>query len=164
MDITRAMGVALMFHAHQTDKAGQPYVLHPLRVSLSLTPYGNDAAIAGVLHDVVEDTPATIGYLDAIGVPPRALSAIEAVTKVTSERGVAAYMASVERAVADPLGRFVKAADILDNWSRLPNLTDVATRERLVDKYLSVESLVRQYVPGFVLGQAMPAPPAGWET
>lgn len=162
VEVTRAISMAMQFHAHQTDKAGQPYVLHPLRVGLSLLRYGNDAVIAGVLHDIVEDTPATIEYLDAMGVPERALAAIEAVTKVTSERGIPAYIASVERAMADPLGRYVKAADILDNWGRLPDLPDVETRERLMSKYLSVESLVRRYVSGFVLGSPLPPPPVGW--
>jgi hypothetical protein len=42
-------------HSGQTDKAGAPYVLHPLRVMLSVTT--NEERIVAVLHDLVEDCP-----------------------------------------------------------------------------------------------------------
>ncbi|MBM3151882.1 MAG: hypothetical protein FJ189_01810 [Gammaproteobacteria bacterium] len=46
--------IALVAHSGQTDKAGAPYLLHPLRV---MPAQETDAArIAGVLHDVVEDS------------------------------------------------------------------------------------------------------------
>ena len=44
--------IALLAHSGQTDKAGAPYLLHPLRV---MPAQETDAArIAGVLHNVVE--------------------------------------------------------------------------------------------------------------
>jgi (p)ppGpp synthase/HD superfamily hydrolase len=49
------------------DKAGAPYILHPLRMMLSVdTP---DARMAAVLHDVVEDTPVTLEQLRAEAFP-----------------------------------------------------------------------------------------------
>ena len=51
--LERAIEIALIAHAGQTDKAGAPYILHPLRVMLAQTT--DIARIAGVLHDVVED-------------------------------------------------------------------------------------------------------------
>ena len=35
--LERAIAIAATAHAGQTDKAGAPYILHPLRVMLRLT-------------------------------------------------------------------------------------------------------------------------------
>lgn len=35
--LERAIAIAAKAHAGQIDKAGQPYILHPLRVMLRLT-------------------------------------------------------------------------------------------------------------------------------
>ena len=40
------------------DEQGQPYVLHPLRAMMDVP--GEDAQIAAVLHDVVEDTDVSL--------------------------------------------------------------------------------------------------------
>ena len=53
MDLENAITIALNAHKGQIDKGGNPYILHPLRVMLSLT--GEDERVVGVLHDVVED-------------------------------------------------------------------------------------------------------------
>jgi (p)ppGpp synthase/HD superfamily hydrolase len=42
-----------MAHAGQLDKRGDPYIFHPLRVMLDVSPRLRAAA---VLHDVIEDT------------------------------------------------------------------------------------------------------------
>ena len=49
-----AIRLALDVHRGQADKAGQPYILHPLRAMLALA--GEDERIVGALHDVVEDS------------------------------------------------------------------------------------------------------------
>ena len=51
--LERAIAIAATAHAGQTDKAGAPYILHPLRVMLRLTTEAE--RITAVLHDVVED-------------------------------------------------------------------------------------------------------------
>ncbi|HUP50107.1 MAG TPA: GTP pyrophosphokinase, partial [Thermoanaerobaculia bacterium] len=56
--LERAIMIAVQAHAGQVDKAGEPYILHPLRVMLKLT--SDEERIVGVLHDVVEDTDWTI--------------------------------------------------------------------------------------------------------
>jgi len=52
-DLAKAIAIAARAHLLQQDKAGAPYVLHPLR--LMVTALGESAQIAAVLHDVVED-------------------------------------------------------------------------------------------------------------
>ena len=52
-DLQRAISIAVIAHEGQTDKGGNPYILHPLRVMQSLRT--TNEMIVGVLHDVVED-------------------------------------------------------------------------------------------------------------
>ena len=56
--LDQAIMLATEAHAGQMDKAGLPYILHPLAVMLSMS---TDAdRIVAVLHDVVEDTSVTL--------------------------------------------------------------------------------------------------------
>jgi (p)ppGpp synthase/HD superfamily hydrolase len=53
--LERAIAIAAEAHAGQTDKAGAPYILHPLRMMMGLT--SDEERIVAVLHDVCEDCP-----------------------------------------------------------------------------------------------------------
>lgn len=55
MPFYRAIGYAESAHAGQLDKGRDPYICHCLRVGASLLP-DLQAAVVGVLHDVMEDT------------------------------------------------------------------------------------------------------------
>ena len=59
--IERAIEIASSSHAGQIDKAGQPYIFHPLRVMLRVN--SEHEQMAAVLHDVVEDTTVTSSTL-----------------------------------------------------------------------------------------------------
>jgi GTP pyrophosphokinase len=61
--IERAYRLAEAAHADQLRKSGEPYIQHPLAVALTLAELRLDAhtLAAAFLHDVVEDTPNTIG-------------------------------------------------------------------------------------------------------
>ena len=61
--VADACQFAAQQHGTQARKGTAiPYIVHPLNVAKYLIRYGaeTDLAIAGVLHDVVEDTPATV--------------------------------------------------------------------------------------------------------
>ena len=51
MNLEKAIKIAVEAHTGQVDKGGNPYILHPLRVMLSLDT--EEERIVGVLHDVV---------------------------------------------------------------------------------------------------------------
>jgi len=53
--LERAIVIAAEAHAGMTDKAGAPYILHPLRMMLDLTSV--EERIVAILHDVCEDCP-----------------------------------------------------------------------------------------------------------
>ena len=118
--IERAIEIAATAHAGQRDKAGQPYIFHPLRVMLRVD--GAHEQMAAVLHDVVEDTSVTLDNLAREGFPSEVLRAIAALTKLPGETRLEA----AARAAADPVARKVKLADNAENMdlSRIPNPTD----------------------------------------
>jgi guanosine-3',5'-bis(diphosphate) 3'-pyrophosphohydrolase len=59
--IIKAYDTARRLHDGQLRKSGEPYIIHPVAVSKILANFGMDSetVIAGLLHDVVEDTPYT---------------------------------------------------------------------------------------------------------
>ncbi len=65
--IEKAIEIAARAHAGQRDKAGAPYIFHPLRLMLAVR--GDEVRMAAVLHDVVEDTPLTFEDLLSEGFP-----------------------------------------------------------------------------------------------
>lgn len=59
--IGRAYDISEEMHRGQLRKSGEPYLIHPLAVAEILADLGMDeeTVVAGLLHDVVEDTPYT---------------------------------------------------------------------------------------------------------
>ena len=123
--LERAIGIAAKEHEGQTDKAGGPYILHPLRMMLRLSTA--DERITAVLHDVVEDCGVSLDALRAQGFSETVIHAIDSVTKRRGE----SYEAFVLRAASHPIGRRVKLVDLEDNsdLSRIANPT-AADHER----------------------------------
>ncbi len=121
--LERAIEIAARAHAGQVDKAGQPYVLHPLRMMLAVTT--PEARMAAVLHDVVEDTTVTLDELRAEGFPASVLEAVEALTKREGED----YEAFIRRVAPNPIAREVKLADLRDN-SDLSRIAEPTERDR----------------------------------
>lgn len=64
--IQSAYVYAASAHAGQTRLSGEPYLSHPLAVAYTLADMGFDepTVAAGLLHDTVEDTKATIEEID----------------------------------------------------------------------------------------------------
>ena len=60
--VTRAYEFASKAHEGQFRESGEPYIIHPVNVTYNLAMFHADGAslVAGMLHDVVEDTPVTL--------------------------------------------------------------------------------------------------------
>jgi len=68
--IIKSMRFAKFYHKGQNRKSGEPYYMHPVAVALMILPYTIHPRIiaSALMHDVVEDTIATIGLvLDNFG-------------------------------------------------------------------------------------------------
>lgn len=110
-----AIVMATEMHDMAVDKGGQPYILHPLRVMLSMAPDDMVGRIAAVLHDTVEDTAldlATIRFyfLDEVA------DAVDALSRRTLDTGAKEpYTQFIARLAQNEIAVRVKLMDIADN-------------------------------------------------
>ena len=118
--LAHAIALAAQAHETQTDKAGAPYILHPLRLMFKMS--SETEMAAAVFHDVVEDTDWTLEGLRAEGYAEDVLAAVDALTHRDGED----YETYLARVSANPTARKVKLADLEDNMDvrRLSVLTD----------------------------------------
>ena len=117
----RAIEIATQAHQVQFDKSGKDYIGHPLRVmEMGST---EEEKIAGVLHDVVEDSDWTFEALEAEGFSQEIIVALKCVTKLSENEN---YDDFIERVKKNPLATAVKINDLTDNMDirRLPYLSD----------------------------------------
>ncbi|MBF0224424.1 MAG: HD domain-containing protein [Desulfobacterales bacterium] len=118
--LEKAISIALDAHKGKLDKAGMPYILHPLRVMFKMKK--ENEMIAAVLHDVVEDSEITFEQLKNEGFSNEVIDAVKSLTRLPEET----YEEFIERACNNPVGLKIKKADIIDNMnmSRIKNITD----------------------------------------
>lgn len=128
--LEEAIQIALDAHRGQTDKAGRPYVVHPLRLMARMRTEAEQ--MAAVLHDVIEDSDWTLAALRERGFPREVVIAVDCLTRRKKE----SYEAFIERAASDAIARCVKLADVEDNLDirRLPDALTKKDRKRL-DRY-----------------------------
>lgn len=108
--INKALEIAVKAHDGQFDKAGIPYITHPIRMALSLN--DEDSRVVALLHDVVEDTNVTLKDLSNV-FPPHIIEAVDAVTHRIDET----YESYIQRVKVNSLAVRVKIADLMDNLS-----------------------------------------------
>ena len=139
--LKKAIDIAVKSHSGQLDKAGEFYILHPMRMMKKMDT--EEEKITAVLHDVVEDSQVTINDLRKEGFPERILKAVNALTKRKGE----SYKKSIERVKKNPLAIKIKIADFEDNMdiSRLKRITE-KDRKRL-NRYLKYYKEVMQLLP-----------------
>ena len=82
--VERAYQIARDAHKDQKRKSGEPYIIHPLCVAIILADLELDkeSIVAGILHDVVEDTVMTLDEITEVFGPEVALL-VDGVTKLT---------------------------------------------------------------------------------
>lgn len=118
--LEKAILIATNAHQGQIDKAGKPYILHPLRLMFSRI--NETERICAVLHDVIEDTDITLDYLRNKGFSEEILSALDALTRRRNE----SYDEFIGRIINNRIASHVKLADLCDNMdlTRIKNPTE----------------------------------------
>jgi (p)ppGpp synthase/HD superfamily hydrolase len=113
--LENAIRIAVAAHQGQVDRAGEPYILHPLRVMARCRT--RDEKTVAILHDVVEDTKWTFDDLRKEGFSESIIVALDCVTKREGE----AYEDFIRRNAGNRLASRVKLADLEDNMDLLRN-------------------------------------------
>ena len=115
-----ALELAVEKHKNQTDKAGNPYILHPLHVMENVN--SKEGKIVAILHDIIEDTDVTEDYILKIGLSKRIVDAVVALTRSEDID----YQEYIKNLSSNPLAKEVKLADLEHNMDlkRLPTLEE----------------------------------------
>lgn len=111
--LEKALALALDAHKGQVDKAGKPYILHPVRLMLALET--EDEMAAALLHDVLEDSDYTAEDLKAEGIPEKVIQIVEYLTRAEGE----SYDDFIRRVSGNRLATRVKMKDLEDNMNLL---------------------------------------------
>ena len=132
--LAKAIAFAAKKHANQKRKDGTPYIFHPLAVAELLKRYGYDIdyQVAGVLHDVLEDTDATDEEVKAFGE-----DVYKAVKLVTRPKGAdeAEYVKNI---LTNRMAAVVKNADKVHNMCNIVttnNKNAIINYAKKVEKY-----------------------------
>jgi (p)ppGpp synthase/HD superfamily hydrolase len=145
--IETALDIAIRAHDNVIDKAGKPYILHPLAVMMSKTPdligvpgspmrsLTPDEMCVAILHDVIEDCDDEFcnEIVEKFYEYPEIIIAINAISKCKGECLSDYY----RRVMTNPMSHRIKLLDMEHNMSyeRIVCITDPATRARLTKKY-----------------------------
>lgn len=107
--VQKAAELACLAHAHQVDKGGYPYILHPLHLAEQTDT--EEECIVALLHDIVEDTWVSFNFLKGMGFSEKILDALFALTKEKDEP----YSHYIARVKKNPLALKIKILDLQHN-------------------------------------------------
>ena len=146
--INRAYVFSMKAHGAQKRASGDPYFSHPVEVAGILTRYRLDGAsiITALLHDTVEDTPATLPDIERL-FGTEIAKLVDGVTKLSqleitgSESRQAENFRKLLLAMSEDLRvLLVKLADRLHNMRTLDHILDGEKRKRIASETLEIYS------------------------
>lgn len=140
--LDKAIKIAVDAHHGQLDKAGAPYILHPLKVMHYTKSTDPEILAIAVLHDAVEDNKSvTWKFLMDKGMTDRVIRGVMCLTKMVGET----YDDYKIRVKSNPDSILVKKADLRHNSDirRLKGVTekDIARTAKYHQFYLELLSL-----------------------
>lgn len=123
----KAMIIAYNAHMNQFDRAGVPYIYHPIHLAEQMDT--EIECIVALLHDVVEDTDVTFEQLKK----EFSGEVIEVLKLLTHDKNTD-YMEYIMKLKKNPIAKKIKIADIKHNSdeTRLEKVTlkDIARRNK----------------------------------
>lgn len=136
----KALKIAYAAHHGQVDKAGLPYIFHPIHLAEAMD--DEVSCCAALLHDVVEDTDVTMDEL-AQEFPEEVMAVLRL---LTHEEGVP-YFDYVRKIKANPIAVKIKLADIAHNCDQTRCVGSGLSEERLAywrDKYSKARAILME--------------------
>lgn len=145
-----AYHIAQAAHAGQTDKQGQPYILHVLRVAkaaqevfLRATSEDlKDIVPIALMHDVIEDSTIAVYNLTELGFNRNIIDAVSVITKREDET----YKKYINRVLNNRLARQVKILDIEDHL-RPGNMLFFESRSNMFRRYTNALRVLKSNIP-----------------
>jgi len=143
--IQRAYDFALKAHGEEKRKSGEPYIVHPHAIALSLAQLGMDRTtiIAGILHDTTEDTDTTVEEVEKEFGNEIAFL-VDGLTKYSKlkYRGMERHVESLRRlfvaTASDIRIIIIKLADRLHNMQTIKYVEPLEKRERIARDTMEV--------------------------
>ena len=134
----KAMNIAYTAHHGQVDKAGVPYIFHPLHLAEQMD--DELSCCTALLHDTVEDTDVTLDQLAEIF----PAEVVEAVCLLTHDPDTD-YFEYVRGIRGNTIAMKVKLADLAHNTDETRFAGVVVPKERigyLRDKYTKAKAIL----------------------
>lgn len=140
INFEEAVEIASRYHKGQKDLDGNPVILHPLSVALM----GNNEAerIAGVLHDIVEDTNCSFTDLAKLGVDKNMINTLDLLTH-TEDESYGEYLSRIITS-GNIVALKVKINDLRHNISR--NNEDTEQKKRIKAKHQKALKKIENYL------------------
>ena len=123
----KAMIIAYNAHKNQVDRAGVPYIYHPIHLAEQMDT--ETECIVALLHDVVEDTDVTFANLEKYF----SKEIIDILKLLTHDKSID-YLDYIQKIKDNPIAKKIKIADIIHNSdeTRLDKITpkDIIRRNK----------------------------------
>ena len=144
--LNRAYVFAMKAHGVQKRASGDPYFSHPLEVAGILTAYKLDSAsiVTALLHDTIEDTPATLKEIEhQFGKEvARLVNGVTKLTRIELQSDHATQAENFRKLVLamseDIRVLLVKLADRLHNMRTLHHIEDPEKRRRIATETMDI--------------------------
>ena len=130
-----ASKIAYKAHEGQTDKAGVPYIFHPIHIAEQMD--SEESCVVALLHDVIEDSDITLEILSKY-FNDDIIAALRVLTKKENDD----YTMYIKRVKTNKLATKVKIKDLEHNrdLTRLDEVTD-KDRKRSVKYWEAIRYL-----------------------
>lgn len=139
--LRKAYEYAANYHKEQKRASGEPYIIHPLNIAYILAGMhaDMDTIIAGILHDVVEDTDSTLDEIE-LKFNKTIRNLVDGVTKMTrldlsSKKELSAI--NIRRIIVslakDPRIIIIKLVDRLHNMRTLEYKSEKKQQEKALE-------------------------------
>jgi len=144
--INRAYVFAMKAHGAQRRASGDPYFSHPLEVAGILTRYrlDTDSIVTALLHDTIEDTPATLDEIEGLfgGEVARLVDGVTKLTRIELQSEHTQQAENFRKLVLamseDIRVLLVKLADRLHNMRTLLHIEDPLKRRRIAAETMDI--------------------------